>query len=142
MFRLVVIILDHKTSLPFILVNLVVWCNYCRWFMVVYFGWLIPYINRYRMVCFQGGVLGSVSGCHYSHILQVLVHCDINVHFSCLFITSSRTRSFFIVHLTFVSVFYHRKWFGITSLRIFISQYRHLLVRFANVHSLINDRSG
>ena len=43
MSRLVVIILDHKTSFPSILVNLVVWCNYCRWFMVVYLGWLVPY---------------------------------------------------------------------------------------------------
>ena len=42
MFRLVVIILDHKTSFPFTLVNLVVWCNYCRWFMVVYFGVVNP----------------------------------------------------------------------------------------------------
>ena len=43
MFRLVVVILDHKISLPSILVNLVVWCNYCRWFMVIYLGWLVPY---------------------------------------------------------------------------------------------------
>ena len=43
MFRLVVIILDHKTSLPFTLVNLVVWYNYFRWFRIVYLGWLVPY---------------------------------------------------------------------------------------------------
>ena len=43
MFRLVVIILDHKTSFPFTLVNLVVGCNYCRWFRIVYLGWLVPY---------------------------------------------------------------------------------------------------
>ena len=42
MFRLVVIILDHKTSLPSILVNLVVGCNYFRWFLVVYFGIVSP----------------------------------------------------------------------------------------------------
>ena len=42
MFRLVVIILDHKTSLPSILVNLVVGCNYFRWFMVGYFGMVNP----------------------------------------------------------------------------------------------------
>ena len=43
MFRPVVVILDHKLSLPSILVNLVVWCNYFRWFMIVYLGWLVPY---------------------------------------------------------------------------------------------------
>ena len=48
---------------------------------------------------------------------RITIRFDIGVHFSCLFITSSRTRSFVIVHLTFVSVFYHEKWFGITSLR-------------------------
>ena len=42
MLRLVVVILDHKISLPSILVNLVVWCNYFRWFMVVYFGMVRP----------------------------------------------------------------------------------------------------
>ena len=42
MFRLVVIILDHKTSLPSILVNLVVGCNYFRWFLVGYFGMVNP----------------------------------------------------------------------------------------------------
>ena len=55
MFRLVVIILDHKTSLPFILVNLVVWCNYFRWFMVVYLGWLVPY----KKGGFECSVIGS-----------------------------------------------------------------------------------
>ena len=70
MLRLVVVILDHKISLPSILLNLVVWCNYFRWFLVVYLGWLVPYINRCRLICFQSDVLGSVSVCHYSHILQ------------------------------------------------------------------------
>ena len=46
MFRLVVIILDHKTSLPFILVNLVVWYNYFRWFRIVYFGIVSPLQKR------------------------------------------------------------------------------------------------
>ena len=52
MFRLVVIILDHKTSFPFTLVNLVVGCNYFRWFRIVYLGWLVPYKEGvFRMFC-------------------------------------------------------------------------------------------
>ena len=116
MFRLVVIILDHKISLPSILLNLVVWCNYFRWFLVVYLGWLIPYRKRKLQVVWVLVPATTVVG-HFRNVLQVLVHYDINVHFSCLFITNSRMRSFIIVHLTFVSVFYHEKWFGITSLR-------------------------
>ena len=62
--------LRHKTFPSAITVNLVSRYNYFRWFMAIYLGWLVPYINRCRLVCFQSGVLGSVSVCHYSHILQ------------------------------------------------------------------------
>ena len=84
--------------------------------MVVYLGWLIPYRKRKLQVVWVLVPATTVVG-HFRNVLQVLVHYDINVHFSCLFITISRIRSFIIVHLTFVSVFYHKKWFGITSLR-------------------------
>ena len=52
MFRLVVIILDYKNSLPSMLVNLVVWCSYFKWFLVVYFGMVSPLQKRrFRMFC-------------------------------------------------------------------------------------------
>ena len=60
-----------------------------------------------------------------SHI-TILVHNDINVHFSCLFITSSRIRSFIIVHLTFVSVFYHKEMVCISLFSSFDFILRHL----------------
>ena len=43
MFRLVVIICVIKLFHSAISVNLVVWCNCFRWFMVIYLGWLVPY---------------------------------------------------------------------------------------------------
>ena len=61
MFRLVVIILDHKNSLPSMLVNLVVWRNYFRWLMGVYLGWLVPY-KKGGLEC---SVLGSGACVHF-----------------------------------------------------------------------------
>ena len=70
MLRLVVVILDHKISLPSILLNLVVWCNYFRWFLVVYLGWLIPYRKRKLQVVWVLVPATTVVG-HSSHIFRL-----------------------------------------------------------------------
>ena len=70
MLRLVVVILDHKTFPSAITVNLVSWCNYCRWFMVVHLGWLIPYRKRKLQVVWVLVPATTVVG-HSSHIFRL-----------------------------------------------------------------------
>ena len=57
---------------------------------------------------------------------RITIFFGVVVHFSCLFITSSRIRSFIIVHLTFVSVCYHKEMVCISLFSSFDFILRHL----------------
>ena len=121
MSQLVVIIPGHKTSLPPIHASLAGLHNYFRWFMVVYFGMVSPLHKCSHLLVILLLPKKLIScGCMWLALSKISMFPALGIHNSCLFITSSRIRSFIIVHLTFVSVCYHKKWFEITSLKFSI----------------------